>query len=101
MTVSYVSPLVIERGYSWQVNMDVYTTAGSAFDLSTYTGYMTASALLISATASGQRLTFARTTAQTSAYNFDRIGYEVWITKGVTAEKIACGELVLSTGIGR
>jgi hypothetical protein len=100
MPAAYISPVVIERGFTWRVDFNVVNSANSGVLISGYTAYLTASGLLISGTTTGTTAYFERTSAQTSAYNFDRIGYEVRLISGATAEKLVCGDLVLSTGIG-
>jgi hypothetical protein len=100
MPAAFISPIVIEKGYTWEVNFDI-KNGGSARNVAGYTAYLTASGMLLSGVVSGAigRVTFSLSSAQTTAYSFDRIGYEAKLISGVTAEKMACGELVLSTGI--
>jgi len=100
MAAAFIDPIIIEQNYTWEVNFDV-KSSGTARSLSGWTGYLTASGIMLTAATLGTagRVTFSLTSAQTSGYNFDRIGYEVKLISGVTAEKMAVGTLVLATAI--
>ena len=100
MPAAYISPIVIERDYTWEANFDI-KAGTTARDLNGWSAFLTASGIYLTGTVSGTagRVTFGRTSAQTSAYNFDRINYEIRLISGVTAERMALGELVLSTGM--
>ena len=101
MPAAYISPLIIDRGYTWEANFDVKLVNGSARDLSGWSAFLTASGIYLTGLVSGAagRVTFGSSTAWTSALNFDRLNYEIRLSSGVTAERMALGELVLSTGM--
>jgi hypothetical protein len=100
MPAAFISPIIIERGFTWEINFDVKLSNGSTRNLSGFTSYLTASGMYLTGAVNSAigRVTFGLTTAQTTGFTFDRIGYEVRLISGVTAERMACGELVLSTG---
>ena len=101
MPAAFIDPVIIEQQYTWEANFNVILSNGSARNISGYTAYLTASGMMLSGIVSGTigRVSFGLNTAQTSALNFDRIGYEIKLISGSTVEKMAVGNLVLSTAV--
>jgi len=100
MPAAFIDPVVIEQGYTWEANFDI-KQSGTARNLAGQTAYLSASGLLFSGLVSASigRITYSATTATTSGYRFDRIGYEAWMVSGTTKERFAVGSLVLSTAV--
>jgi len=100
MAAAFIDPVIIEQGYTWEANFDLKQGA-TARNLTGQTAYLSASGLLFTGLVSAAigRITYSATTGTTSAYRFDRIGYEAWMISGTTKERFAVGSLVLSTAV--
>lgn len=101
MAAAYISPLVMEQGYNWSMDLDIKLSNGAARDITTYTAFFTASGLLLTGIVSGLvgRISFAVGSGVTSGYSFTDRDYTVWMFSGVTAEKVAVGKNVLSKAV--